>query len=355
MHRRTILVAAICSLWLLASCETLVTAYLINELLNDKAPAHQWSGTVKDSAGQPVVGIKVEVRATVEGDTDVVDYDDITDENGEYSIKWRWNEDVNYRVVVIKDNVVFAEQYYGSVGSEDQETDFIVQGSVTAQISGMITDWEDEPLEDAVVIAASATGLDATPSILLDGEGNTAYYQTTDSGIYTLDGSVSSYAIVCAYHPDHGFAYAYAQDEDDDGEIALNIQMGEAGEFLVQAQVVDNTSAPVVDQVLPASRQFRLRLKQPWNLSAAVDAVVSDNTLFPGLVGDPSDSHPSTVGITVQSTGANGIADSNEQIAGGVYELELLNVQDDNLATALVTSANPLVLYENSIVIVRVN
>jgi len=342
-------------LWLAAGCETLVTAYLINELLNDEAPAHQWSGTVRDTSGQPVSDVTVEVKAELQGDADFLRYTDTTDQDGEYSIKWRWHQDVVYKLRVVKDGVLFAEENFGHVESKDQHTDLVVQGSVSAELSGMIRDWQGDPLEGVVVVGASATALDATPSVLLDGQGETTYYVTSESGIYTLEGSVGRYGIVCAYHPDHGFAYAYAEDSDEDGSIALNINMGDSGEYTVEVQVVDGAAVPVANQVLPASRQFRLRLEQPWNLGTVVDGVVADHGLFPGLVGQPSDGHPDTTAITIQSTGDDGIADSSEELPGGVYQLKLLNVHNDDPATALVTSASPLVLHMDDVVVVRVN
>ena len=86
-----------------------------------------------------------------------------------------------------------------------------------------------------------------------------------------------------------------------------------------------------------------------------VDDVVADEGLFPGLVGSPSASHPATVTLTVQATGANGIAENAAEVRGGTYDLTLLRVPDDNPATALVQSDNPLVLYADTTVIVRVN
>lgn len=349
------LLGLLASLWMLAGCETLVTAYLINQLLNDNAPAHSWSGTVRDTSGQPVSGLTVEVRAEVEGQADFMKYTDTTGDDGTYSIKWRWNQQVLYTLRVLNNGVVFYEQSFGHIESRDMETDLVVQGSVSAEISGMIADWKGDPLEGVVVIGASASELGGTPTVLLDGDGNTAYYLTGESGIYKLEGSIARYGIALAYHPDHGFAYGYAEDSDEDGSIAINISMGDSGNYNVRVQVVDGSAAPVANQVLPASRQFRLRLEQPWNLGPAVDDVVANNDLFPGLVGLPSASHPSNLAITVQSTGADGLSDSDEVLPGGVYQLNLLNVNDDQPATALVTSGNPLVLHEDAVVVVRVN
>lgn len=355
MFKHGTVLCLIASMWFLGSCETLVTAYLVNELLNDKAPAHQWAGTVRDTSGQPVPGVKVTVQAEVEGGDDFLQYSDTTDEKGEYSVKWRWHAEVFYTLRVTKDGVVFSEQYFGTVQSEDIETDIVVQGSVSAEISGMVTDWQGDPLEGVVVIGASAPEIGSSPSIMLDTEGETQYFVTSESGIYTIEGSVGRFGIICAYHPDHGFAYAYAEDDDEDGSIALNLAMGLAGNHTVSVQVVDGSAIPVANQVLPPSRQFRLRLEQPWNLGATIDGVVTDNELFPGLVGLPSAGHPSTMAITVQSTGSSGIADADEVMPGGVYELKLLNILDDNPATALVTSPNPLVLHADDTVVVRVN
>ena len=44
-------------LWGLSGCSTVITALLINELLNDEAPKRNWSGVVRDTTGEPVGGM----------------------------------------------------------------------------------------------------------------------------------------------------------------------------------------------------------------------------------------------------------------------------------------------------------
>ena len=353
--RRLLVLLGMAGIVLLCSCETLVTAYLISELLDDEAPAYRWTGTVRDSTNTPVAGVEVQVRAEYEGDSNVIKFDEDTDENGEYDIKWRYHSDVTYSIRVQSGGTILAEESYGAVEKGDRETDFVIQGSTTTELSGMVSDINGDPLEDVLVIGASALTMDATPSVVLDNDGETEYYVTTASGVYNIEGAVSRYGIVCCYHPDHGFAYAWGEDSDDDGAIPLNITMGEAGDYRVQVQVVDGTASPIAMQVLPASRQFRLRLTQPWNLGAVIDNIVAEQALFPGLVGEPSDGHPETVTIDVQATGLAGIAEGALDVPGGVYELELLNISNDDAATALVTSDDPLVLADDAVVVVRVN
>lgn len=341
--------------FMLYSCSTLITAYLINELLNDKAPKRTWSGTVRDTTGQPVGGIDVEVIGEIEGDTNLAKFKDTTDVDGSYSIGFRWNDNVMYTVQVIHEGVIFASEEYGTVELSDRVTDFTIQGAVNIELSGVVRGPDGQPIDGVLVVGASASALDATPVTLLDTGNKTQYDITSDSGVYQLTGSISRYGVVCAYHPDHGFAYAYGEDDDNNGSIALQVNMGDNEDHTVSVQVVDGVGTPISNQVLPAARQFRLRMGTPFNLSAPVDVAVAENGLFPGLVGEPSDTHPSSVTLTIQATGANGIAQDPQEMPGGNYSLWLLNVYDDELATALVQSDNPLVLFEDSTVIVRVN
>jgi len=183
----------------------------------------------------------------------------------------------------------------------------------------------------------------------------TAYVQTSAGGIYQLDGVANAHVVAVAFHPDHGFAYATGVDEDGDGDLALNLAMGHTGTFNVQAQVVDGVGTPVASQVLDPTRQFRLRLRTPYDLSAEVNSVVSAHALFPTFSGTPSDLQPQTKLLTVQSTGVGGIADGTLSVAGGAYVLDLLKIDTNDPATALVTSTNPLPLAGNATVVVRVN
>jgi hypothetical protein len=355
MSKRATLVGLLACLWMLTSCSTIVAALLVRELLNEEAPKRTWSGAVRDTTGSPVGGLLVQVRAELEGDADFLSYSGTTNLDGEYQVGFRWHGDVSYSVRVVHEGIVFAEEHFGRIELQDMQTDFVIQGSVVSELSGVVTDWQGDPLEDVVLVGASALTLSGTPSILLDGEGDPVYYVTNASGIYQLEGSIGRYGIVCAYHPDHGFAYAYAEDDDSDGSIPLNIAMGEAGTYTVEVQVTEGTGTPISQQVLDPARQFRLRLSQPWNLGTVTDEVVDAHELFPGLVGVPSDVHPETMTVSVQSTGVGGVADQSAEVAGGVYELLLLNIHDDNPATALVESENPLVLHTGATVIVRVN
>jgi len=353
-YRRSIWLALVCSL-VLTSCSTLITAYLISQLLNDKAPKRTWSGVVHDTTGQPVGGVDVTVIGQVEGDVNLAKFAGNTDTEGHYAVRFRYNKNVSYSVQVSSHGVVLANEEIGTIEVGDRVTDFIIQGAVSVELAGIVRGPDGNPIKGAVVVGASASALDATPIVLLGSDSKAQYEVTNDSGVYQLTGSIAKYGVVCAYHPDHGFAYAYGEDTDKNGSIALNIDMGASGDYAVHVQVVDGSGTPISQQVLPPARQFRLRLYVPFNLSPAVNDVVADNGLFPGLVGKPGDTHPETVDISVQATGLDGIADTSRTASGGNYSLRLLNISDDNQPTALVQSANPLVLYQDSTVIVRVN
>lgn len=344
----------VCSV-LAYGCSALVAAYLINELLDDKAPKRTWSGHVRDTAGQPVAGVEVSVRGTVETDTNVATFKDITDTAGFYSIRFRYNKDVSYAVRVEAGGVVLAEVDYGTIENSDRTSDLVIQGAVNVELSGVVQGPDGLPLKDVVVVGASASALDGTPVALLADGSKVQYDVTSDAGVFSLNGSISKYGIVCAFHPDHGFAYAYGEDTDGNGSIALTIVMGTKGEYDLRAQVIDANNNPLAPQILQPSRQFRLRLQTPFNLSPTMDIAVSENGLFPGLLGDPSDFHPPAMTLTVQAVGASGYSSNSMQVAGGTYQVSLLNVGDDEPATALIKSANPLALYQDTSVTVQVN
>jgi hypothetical protein len=355
LSKRVLLSLALTAGLLATSCTTLISAYLISQLLDNSAPKRTWSGTVRDTTGNPVGGVLVSVRGEVEGDTNIMKFEDTTETDGAYSISFRWNENVQYKVRVEHDGVILAEQDYGTIELGDRLTDFTIQGAVNVELSGVVRDVDGHPLSGVVVVGASASALDATPITLLDQEGDPQHELTNDSGVFQLNGSIARYGIVCAFHPDHGFAYAVGEDNDDNGSIALDIVMGGGGEHNVNIRVVDGNNAPISNQVLDASRQFRLRLDTPFNLAAPVDVVVGANGYFNGMVGEPSDRHPSAVTLLVQSTGADGMADAQHLMDGGTYNITLLKVFNDDPATALVQSDNPLAIAEDSTIVIRVN
>jgi hypothetical protein len=355
LFRRLLAPAIVLTIILTTGCSQLITAYLVSQLLDDSAPKRTWSGVVRDTSNKPVEGVEVQVRGEVEGDTNIMKFTDTTDAEGKYQIKFRWNKQVQYTVQIVHEGVVMANEEFGTIQLGDRSNDFVIQGAVKVQLSGVVRGPNGQPLNGVLLIGASATALNATPVVLLNTTGKTQYQVTSDSGVYTLEGTIGRYGIVCAYHPDYGFAYVYGEDTDHNGSIALNLDMGASGNFNVKIQVVDGTLQPIASQILPAARQFRCRLGVPFNLGSAVDAAVSENSLFQGLVGKPSDKHPNAVTFTVQATGANGIAEDQRVVAGGSYQLTLLNVLNDEQATALVRSENPLVLHEDSTVAVQVN
>jgi hypothetical protein len=342
------------STMLLASCTTILSALLIQELLDDKAPRFNWTGVVEDTTGEPVEGVEVEVRGEVSGDEEIATFDDVTDNTGSYDITFRYNEEVSYSVRVTKDGSILAEQSFGRVDDGDKVTNFTIQGTVNASISGTVEDSAGDPIEDAVLIAATAADANDAPTVLKIDD-NIRFDVSGESGIYEIEGAVQDIVIVCAYHPEHGFAYGVTEDDDSDGNVALNMVMGGAGNHDVQVQVVDSGGNPIALQVLAAERQFRLRLDTPYNLGESIDEIVMAEALFPGLIGVPSDSHPQPETLSVVATSLGGFAEGSLEVPGSTYDISLLNIGDSDPATALVNSANPLPVDGDETVIVRVN
>ena len=77
--------------------------------------------------------------------------------------------------------------------------------------------------------------------------------------------------------------------------------------------------------------------------------------LFPELLGLPSSSHPARETLSVLATIANGFAEDFITLSGGNYHIELLEVSSSSPASAILQSANPLVLHESTVLPVRVN
>jgi hypothetical protein len=340
---------------LLSSCTSLVTAYLVNELLNDKAPIFTWRGSVVDEDNRGIPDATVRVRAEVVDDPNPLDFTGKTDGTGHYSIDYKWSAKVSYRVSVLIDDVVVAERNVGSASKGDQRDDFEISGGASAQleVSGVVRDADGDPINDALVLVGS---VDGSGDITLFRQGtDTAFDETSESGIYNLSGLAGDDVVAVAFHPDHGFGYATGADDDSDGELALSFELGAAGNHTVRVQVVDGLSVPVANQVLDPARQFRLRLRTPYNLGAQVDDVVAENGLFPTMSGQPSDFHPTPKILSVQATGADGFAADSVDTVGGTYRLDLLEIDSSDPATALVMSDNPLPLAGDSTVVVRVN
>jgi hypothetical protein len=339
-----------------AGCSTLITAYLVDQLLDKKAPTHVWSGVVTDASGDGQEGLTVKVAATATGDTKVLSYDDVTDSEGHYAIKFRWSDQVNYNLRVLDDggNVLYTHDF-GHVENADRATDIQISGSVGVQISGVVTDAGGVPVPGAVVLVATTDNLANAPTVLKDASDKSLWVQTNDAGTYTLEGTIGAFAVVCVYDMTRGFAYNFGADVDHNGQIAINVQLGGGGRYAVDAQVVDATATPIADRVLEPAQQFRIKASERFDLSAAMDTVVEDNDLFPTLQTHPSVQQPPDFTFVVAATGANGIATGLQNVAGGNYTLTLLNVSTDTPATALVTSSNPLVLATNAVIVVRVN
>jgi hypothetical protein len=353
MSFRTLIAGALALL--LSSCSSLVATYLINNYLNDKAPIFTWRGTVVDSENRGIPDATVRVRAEVADDDNVLDFTGLTDGTGHYQVQFKYSAKVSYRVSVLVDDVVVAERNVGSVSKGDQRDDFVVDSAGTQlQVSGVVTDADGDPVKDALVLVGSAASEGGAVSLFKDGS-DPAFVKTSDSGVFQLEGSANQHVVAVAFDPEHGFAYATGQDEDDDGDLGLNLRMGAIGTHTVDVQVVDGSGDPIVSQVLEPSRQFRLRLRTPYDLSEEVDGVVADNALFPELDGLPSDLQPTQKLFTVQSTDINGMADGELSAVGGAYNLDVLKRDSLDPATAIVQSNNPLALAGDSTVVVRVN
>lgn len=352
MGLATVIVA---SVLMLCSCSSAILGYLIYDYLNDSAPKLWWRGTVTDSKGDPVEGLRVQVRAEVLGEDEVMAFSELTDDQGDYDIKFRWSSEVDYTLRVYDGDTVLEDIYVGEVSKEEQKTDITLDDIYNAEISGVITDSNGATLQNVVIVVGSTNNLSADPTILINSEDAIVFDETNEAGIYSIDGRFQEYAVICAYHPDYGFAYAYGDDADQDGSIGINIVMGAAGEHAVDVQVVNALGEPIASQILSNAQQFRLQMSQRWDFSEHMDQVVVDNGLFAGRNVTPSDQHPTTVTIAVQATNANGISEGADDVAGGTYDLALLNIGDDSAATALVTSDNPLALADDSVVVVRVN
>ncbi|MDQ3023679.1 MAG: hypothetical protein M3R04_04720 [bacterium] len=339
---------------LLSSCSSLITGYLVNELLNNKAPIFTWRGTVVDSENRGIPDATVRVRGEVVDDPNPVDFSGLTDGTGHYQVGFKYNGKVSYRVSVLIDDVVVAERNVGSTSKGDQRDDFVVNAvSAQLEVSGVVNDANGDPLNDVLVLVGSASSIGQVT--LFKAGADTAFDETSASGVFQLTGLANADVVAVAFHPDHGFAYATGEDIDSDGELALILTMGASGTHDVAVQVVDGLGAPVSNQVLDPTRQFRLRLSTPFDLGAEVDTVVDDNGLFPTLVGAPSDLHPVSKLLSVQSTGQGGFADDTLTAVGGSYQLDLLEIDSSSAATALVTTDNPLALGSDSTVVVRVN
>jgi hypothetical protein len=107
-------------------CAATLAGLLIYNLLDDQAPVRTFTGTVRDANGAPVGGLLVQMRAEVAGDSNVLHFSDTTDLDGAYTIKFRWNQDVNYSIRVIHEGTVYAEEDLGHLPLQDQQRDFTV-------------------------------------------------------------------------------------------------------------------------------------------------------------------------------------------------------------------------------------
>jgi len=343
-------------LWTSVSCTTLAAAYLVDQLLSKKAPTHLWTGTVVDQSGRALSGLTVKVDATATGDTKILTYDSTTDASGAYSIKFRWSDQVDYtlRVEDADGNVLYSHDF-SNVDNADKTTDITLTGSVGVAISGVVSDAAGQPVPGAVVIAATTDSLAVAPSVLLDNTSAPVWTQTNDAGIYTITGTLNTYAVICAFEPGHGFSYNYGTDTDNNGQIAVNVKMGGGGRYNVDAQVVDSGGSPIANRVLDPGQRFRVRASEKFNLSTTMDTVVSGNSLFPSLSTKPSVQQPPDFEFTVSATAADGVATGLQDVEGGTYTIDLLNTGSDTPATALITSTNPLALAADGVIVVRVN
>ena len=356
MFYRGAVVAFLMTLAIAATgCSSIVGALLVYELLDDKAPRRDWTGYVKDKDGNAVEGIEVIVKGEVTGDTDVATFSDFTDDEGYYDISYRWNKEIKYTITVEQEGVEIAERYEGRIELENQRTDFTIESFVKGDLVGRIIDFNGDPVNGVLVIGGTVEAVNDPVEIMLNSNEDPTFDLTNINGEYHLGGNLDRYGIVCAFHPTYGWAYAYDDSKQNDGSIELNITLGDTGDYTVQVQVVDNLGQPIADQVLSADRRFRLVLDQPFDMSEAIDLVVQDEDLFGSLSGPPSASHPEREELSIVSTGPNGIANIFEIVPGGTYEITLLEIDTSSPATALVDGDNPLVLFEDATVVIRVN
>lgn len=347
---------AVAAVVIATSCSSIAAYWLIKELLDEKAPRREWRGLVTDRLGFGIEDAKVTVTATVVGDDDDVAFNDLTNASGEYEIKFRWHEDIRYSLTVDIDNHVVAEKYEGRVELHDQTTDFSIDTfNVSASLFGVVSDFRGDPLAGVLVLGATVDSPTGTPEVLEGSDGLMVWATTDSAGYYEIDGGLLRYGIICAYHPDFGWAYSYDDEKRSNGSINLDTSMGRPGSYTVQVQVVDAQGQPISDQILSAERRFRVRFDQPFDLSTDVDQIVDGEGLFPDLVGLPSNSHPARQTLSVIATLGNGFAEDFITLAGGNYHIDILKIDSGTPATADMQSANPLVLYETTVLTVRVN
>lgn len=346
---------AVAAVVIATSCSSIAAYWLVKELLDEKAPRRQWRGVVTDRLGFGIEDALVTVTATVVGDEEDVAFNDLTNASGEYEIKFRWHEDIRYSLTVDIDSHVVAEKYEGRVELHDQQTDFTIDTfNVSASLFGEVTDYRGDPLAGVLIIGATVDSPSGTPEVLEGGDGLMAWATTDSAGYYEIDGGLLRYGIICAYHPDFGWAYSYDDEKRSNGSINLDTSMGRPGAYTVQVQVVDNLG-PISDLILSAGQRFRIRFDQPFDLSSEVDQIVDGEGLFPDLIGLPSSSHPVRETLSVLATIGNGFAEEFITLGGGNYSIELLEVGSSSPATAILESANPLVLHESTVLTVRVN
>jgi len=124
--RNSIAGLALVVLMAATGCAGVAAVLLVDELLDNEAPERTWSGTVTDQNGDPVGGLLVQVRAEIEGDSNLLHYSDHTDYIGEYSTTYRWHKDVRYSVRVVFDGVEYGLQSFGRIEKGDKTTDFVI-------------------------------------------------------------------------------------------------------------------------------------------------------------------------------------------------------------------------------------
>ena len=86
-----------------------------------------WTGTVTDQNTDPVGGVLVQVKAEVAGNDDVMHFSDTTAQDGTYTVKFRWHEDINYTIRVVgSESTVYYEEVVGKVQLVDREQDIVI-------------------------------------------------------------------------------------------------------------------------------------------------------------------------------------------------------------------------------------
>ena len=128
MNMQTKLGLLLCVVLLASSCVAAGGIVLLGALLNDAAPTRVVSGTVTYADGNQHEPALVQMKASIAGDDDIlVESAQIGPEGGFYSIKFKWNNEVNYtfRIVTEGGQEIYSEEL-GRIEKQDFQKDVIL-------------------------------------------------------------------------------------------------------------------------------------------------------------------------------------------------------------------------------------